>query len=371
MAKKQDKAYVKFVNELKSHIEQSRYQAAKLVNKEILLLYFKIGKMLSEKAANEGWGAKALEIISNDIQKSFKGIKGFSVRNLFNMQLFYHEYKSVILQTVSAELRTSKAPVKPRVLKERQIMQTVSAVIKNDVFLEYFFKIGFSHHLLIITKCDALEERVFYIAKAAENHWSYRVLESHIQSNLYKKQGKLTNNFKKTLPAKIQQHAIDAFKDEYLLDFINISEEDNEKELENAIVQNIKSFLMSLGSEFSFVGSQYRLLVGKKEFFIDLLFYNRRLQAMVALELKTTEFKPEHAGKMDFYLVALDKQVKLPHENPSIGIILCKEKDKTVVEYSLHTKQNPIGVSTFDYKDLPKKYKDALPNPKEFIRLLN
>jgi predicted nuclease of restriction endonuclease-like (RecB) superfamily len=370
-ATKRNKGYGQFISSLKAVIEKSRYQAASSVNREVVLLYLEIGKMLAQKTEREGWGAKVLEDVSSDIQKEFKGIRGFSVRNLSNMQLFYAAYKPVILQTLSAELKTAQKPRAARGSGKTPILQTLSAELKNGVFLNHFFNVGFSHHLLILAKCTKLEERVFYIVKSAENNWSYRVLEYQVASKLYKKQGKLINNFKRTLPRKIHRHAIESFKDEYLLNFININEEDNERELETAIVNNIKLFMMSLGPDFSFIGNQHRMQVGKKEFFVDLLFFNRRLQALVALDLKTTEFRPEHAGKMDFYLTALDKQVRMPHENSSIGIILCKEKDKTVVEYSLHTKQNPIGVSIFDYKDLPEKYKEVLPDPKSLIKLLS
>ncbi|MFL5753152.1 MAG: DUF1016 N-terminal domain-containing protein, partial [Bacteroidia bacterium] len=217
-----NKGYGQFISSLKAVIEKSRYQAASSVNREVVLLYLEIGKMLAQKTEREGWGAKVLEDVSSDIQKEFKGIRGFSVRNLSNMQLFYAAYKPVILQTLSAELKTAQKPRSAKDSKKPVILQTVSAELKNGVFLNHFFNVGFSHHLLILAKCTKLEERVFYIVRSAENNWSYRVLEYQLASKLYKKQGKLVNNFKKTLPKKIQRHAIESFKDEYLLNFINI-----------------------------------------------------------------------------------------------------------------------------------------------------
>ncbi|MBS1637982.1 MAG: DUF1016 family protein [Bacteroidetes bacterium] len=377
MSKSRDKSYLKFISELKDQISGSRYQAARLVNREVLMLYHTLGEMIHKKLSEAKWGDKILENISEDLQNHFEGMRGFSVQNLKNMRLFFETYpqarspespvkkghsaKNVIGQTVSSQLAKTK---------KNAIGQTVSSQLDKHL-QEVFYMLGFSHHILLIRQCKSTEERFFYMQKASENNWAYRVLEYQIASNLYKKQGKLTHNFNQTLPKQIQQQAINAFKDEYLLNFLNIHEDDNEQVLEDAIITNIQKFLMSLGVDFSFIGRQYRLQVGKKEFFIDLLFYNRRLQAMVAIDLKTTDFDPRHAGQMDFYLTALDKQLKLEHENASIGIILCKDKDKTVVEYSLHSKQNPIGVAKYSYAQLPKKYREVLPNPKELSKFLN
>ena len=210
------------------------------------------------------------------------------------------------------------------------------------------------------------------MSKSAQNQWTVALLEYHIKSNLYDEKGKFEHNFDITLPIEMKAHALQAFKDEYLLDYLNVNEDDEESVFENAIVNNIKQFMMSLGNEYSFMGNQYRLVVDDSEFFVDLLFYNRNLQALVAIELKTKKFKPEYAGKMNFYLRALDKLVKLPHENPSIGIILCREKSKTIVEFAFHDVNKPMGVATYDLSTkLPEKYKNHLPDPEDLKQLFD
>jgi len=368
------KDYLSFISGIKKSILQSRYQAAKWINQEMILLYFKTGKMLSEKINKEEWGAKIIENISSDIQLEFDGIKGFSVRNLFKMQQFYEAYQFLeLLPSVTAQLET---PIKSIVSKKnkssKKLLPSVTAQFQNENVFNDFLKISFTHHILLLNKCKKDEERLFYIQKSAENQWSYRVLEYHIESNLYKRQGKIQNNFTSTLPKQIQQHALDAFKDEYFLNFLNINEDDSEAVLEHQIVSSIKKFLMALGNEFSFVGSQYRIIIDEEEFFIDLLFYHRKLQSLIAFDLKTGKFKSEYVGKMNFYLSALDDKVKLSHENPSIGIILCKEKSKTIVEYAFRDIAKPMGVATFKISDsLPKQLKGFLPSPEKLRKMIN
>ena len=209
------------------------------------------------------------------------------------------------------------------------------------------------------------------IRKTVQHQWSYRILEYHLESNLYKQQGKIQNNFQRTLPKKLQQHALNAFKNEYFLNFLNLNENDSEDVLENEIVNNIKKFLASLGNEFSFIGNQYRLIIDEEEFFIDLLFFHRQLQSLIAFELKTGKFKPEYAGKMNFYLSMLDDLLKLPHENPSIGIILCKEKSKTIIEYAFRDNSKPMGVATYKISEqLPKQFQKFLPSPETLRKII-
>lgn len=230
-------------------------------------------------------------------------------------------------------------------------------------FIELFFGLGFTHHYIILSKTKTIDERTFYIIEAASNFWTTRILEKHLIDDLFQQKGKLPNNFKHTLSEKINNKAVRMFKDEYLWEFIDTEEDDNEPEVEREIVKNIKNFMMSLGGYFAFMGNQYRITVDEKELFIDLLFYHRKLQCLVAFELKTTEFKAEHVGKMNLYLSALDEYVKQPYENPSIGIILCKSKSDKFVEFAFRDFNKPMGVATYKTnKEIPKKYKNALPD---------
>lgn len=273
------------------------------------------------------WGDHVLLIISEGIQKTFPGIRGFSISNLKNMRSFFETYR-LLKFSQSATGQTDK-----RILgqsKSAQIetafnLQLLSAEMPADIRTA-FFNIGFTHHILLLQKCSSINERYFYMQHTAYNQWSVEVLCYHISAKLYQKKGKLANNFSKTLPIKLTSHALEVFKDEYLLNFVNVQDTDGEDVLENELVHNLREFLMTLGREFAFLGNQYRVVVDEEEFFVDLLFYHRQLQSLVAIELKTGKFKPEYAGKMNFYLEALDTYVKLKHENLSIGIILCREK---------------------------------------------
>jgi predicted nuclease of restriction endonuclease-like (RecB) superfamily len=372
------KEYAAFVLQVKQNILQSRYQAARLANTEMLWLYYNIGKMLSEKIAANNWGAKIIDSLSADLQKALPGLHGFSTPNLKRMRAFFESYPA-IGSTVSSQLPNNKkslgtgkktagsGTVKP----DAVIGSTLSNQLQKNEMLKMFFSISFSHHSLIATKLKTQEHRLFYIQQAAQHQWSYRILEYHIETALHKKRKALLNNFAHTLPVKMKDTAIEAFKDEYLLDFINISEDDDERVLEKSIVDNIREFIMRIGKGFSFIGNQHRLEVGGDEYFTDLLFYNRHLQCLVAFELKRGKFKPEHAGKLNFYLNALDGQFKLPHENPSIGIILCKEKNNAVVEYTFKSISNAMGVATYRLStSVPQKLKGILPEPEELKKLL-
>lgn len=279
-------SYLQFVQEIKQQILESRYRAAKLVNKELLLLYYNIGKMLNQKIRQAKWGDKVLQSISADLQKELPGLKGFSQRSLKKMRQFYEEYRQLPigpLSTAQLQSASKRQPVTDQRQKSEKEPLT-TAQIEPEI-IETFFSISFTHHVLLIT-IKNITERVFYMQQAAIHHWTVNLMQHHIESDLYHQKGKLPNNFKTTLPQKLAAHAIDAFKDEYLLDFININPEDDERVLEQEIVNNIKHFILSLGTGFSFIGNQHRLVVDEEEFFTDLLFFNRNLQCLVAIELK-------------------------------------------------------------------------------------
>lgn len=354
--------------ELKQAILQSRYQAARLVNKEMVVLFFDIGKKISTNAKQMAWGTKVLEQISAELQKELPGLRGFSSGNLKKMRVF-SEFWLAYLPIGSAlpnQLENSLEQIGSALPN-----QTTTHFPEN--FGEVFYSVSFTHHYLIASKSHSFEEAWFYLCKTISDFWSYRQLEKQLKTNLYKQQGTLPNNFEAVLSQANKEIILKAFKDEYLLDFINIEDPDDEDErlIENEIVRNIKKFILTIGNDFAFIGNQYRVIVEEQEFFIDLLFFNRKLQCLVAFELKTGKFKPEYLGKMNFYLSALDDTIKQAHENPSIGIILCKEKKNKIVEYSFRDFNKAMGVATYKTSnEIPEQYKGALPNAESLKKLL-
>ena len=364
---KVDKSYMEFILSIKQQIVQSRYVAARLANREQLMLYFKTGLMISEKIKAQKWGAKVLDQISADLQKELPGLKGFSAGNLKKIRLFAEAYAPhlVIGSTASNQIRLAG------IRDGFSISSTLSNLIENKAFYEAFTGISFSHHFTIITKIKAWEARIFYIQSAAVNFWSLTVLEHHIENNLFGKEGKLPNNFDGTLNESLKPSALKVFKDEYLLDFIAGDELDDERHIEQQVVLNIRNFILQMGKGFCFIGNQYRLEVDGDEFFIDLLFFNRHLQCLVAFELKKGKFKPADAGQLNFYLNVLDEKVKLQQENSSIGIVLCKEKNNTVVEFAIKSFDKAMGVATYKTsKQTPVQMKGILPDTDELGKLL-
>jgi predicted nuclease of restriction endonuclease-like (RecB) superfamily len=386
--------YLQAVQQIKTAILRSRYEAAALANKELLKLYFGIGQYVSFNSRNKNWGKGAIDSISNLLQQELHGLRGFSATNIKNMRLFYEgwEFMQPFLtdekeplfhfseeelnrQIPSADLKNANRQLPTAELNDGFVIRQLATDELQNEFVTMFLKNGFTHHIAIINNTENIEERVFYIQKTASEFWNNTTLKHHLKSDLYQRQGKLTHNFQTTLSDNtFKQKALMAFKDEMLLDFINIEdadEEPNERVLEQAIVQNIKKFIMALGSEFSFIGNQHRLLIEDEEYFIDLLFFNRKIQSLVAIELKKGKFKAEYVGKMNLYLSALDEMVKQPHENPSIGIILCKEKNNKIVEFAFRDTSKPMGVVTYKtYNDLPDAYKNILPDTEMLKGLL-
>ena len=372
--KKMTRSYSEAIRNIKNAILKSRYRAASLANKELLSLYYGIGKYVSENSRKGTWGTSTIETISEKLQHELPGLRGFSASNIKNMRMFYEEWEKLYSnrQPVAGDLAILPKDIDVQALtSNRQPLAGDLTVEQINLFLS----IGFTHHCEIIAKVKSFEERIFYIEHCAIDFWSKETLRYNLKSNLFAKQGKLPNNFKTTISDNdLQQKAIMSFKDEYLLDFINIEspdEEPDERVLESEIVNNIRKFIMSLGKDFSFIGNQYRLTVEEQEYFIDLLFFNRQLQSLIAIELKKGAFKPEYLGKMNFYLSALDDLVRLPHENPSIGIILCKSQNKKIVEYAVRDMTKPMGVATYKTaKNLPPEYRNVLPDAERLKELL-
>ena len=389
-----DNNYVLAVKQIKTAILKSRYEAAALANKELLKLYFGIGQYVSFHSRNKNWGKGAIDSISSLLQQELHGLRGFSATNIRNMRIFYEEWEcmqpflidkkeplfqfseeELNRQLPSTELKNQNRQLATGDLNDSFLIQQLPTAELENEWVELFLKVPFTQHRLIIRGAEVTEERVFYIQKVATEFWSFETLKHQLKSDLYQRQGKLAHNFQSTLSENaFRQKALMAFKDEMLLDFINIEdadEEPNERILENAIVQNIKKFIMAFGSEFSFIGNQHRLLIEDEEYFIDLLFFNRKIQSLVAIELKKGKFKAEYVGKMNLYLSALDEMVKQPHENPSIGIILCKEKNNKIVEFAFRDTSKPMGVVTYKtYNDLPEAYKNILPDTETLKSLL-
>ena len=348
------KNYSEAIQAIKSAILKSRYRAAALANREMLSLYYGIGGYISAHSRKGTWGTGAIETISEKLQQELPGLRGFSPVNIKRMRQFYEEWIFVLAnrppsadeigqsatnesQIALYENITNRSPIADEIQIDLISEIRMWAVCEfrqpladelTEEQIGRFLSIGFTHHCEILAKTKTFEERIFYIERCATEFWSKEKLRYHLKSNLYENQGKLSNNFQTAIPDKdLQRKALLSFKDEYLLDYINIESPDDEPDervLESEIVNNIRKFIMSLGKDFSFIGSQYRLMIEEQEYFIDLLFFNRQLQCLVAFELKSGAFKPEYLGKMNFYLSALDDLVRLPHENHSIGIILCK-----------------------------------------------
>lgn len=385
----QTQVYLQAVKTIKETILKSRYNAAKHVNKELLLLYYNIGKYVSKNSRKGFWGTNAINIISQMLQQELPGLRGFSEKNIKNMRMFFEQWQPYLNRQIpSVEIDNSLIALNKQntnwQLSTTDLNNTLNLTEKDlnqqmpyaEITMNEFFSIGFTFHIEILSKTKTLAERLFYIHKCATEFWTVTTLRYHIKENLFTKDKNTIKqtNFNKTISNKdYKQKALQSFKDEYMLDFINIEDEDeiDESQIEQSIIKNIKNFIMAFGPDFTFLGNQYRLEVAGKEYRIDLLFFSRRLRALVAFELKRGEFKPEYTGKLNFYLAALDKYVKLPDENASIGIILCKSKNEEIVELSFSDTSKPMGVATYrTSQELPKALREALPDIDELKKLL-
>ena len=327
--------YAGFLVEIKTRIRHAQCQALRAVNKELLALYWDIGESIHRKQEALGWGRSVVETLAGDLQAEFPGRNGFSAQNLWYMRQFYAEYRDQPnLQPLVGEISWAK-------------------------------------NLVIMSRCKDLLEREFYLRATARFGWTKAVLQHQIDNKSYEKYLLNQTNFDATLPAEIKAQAALAVKDHYTFDFLDLAEEHSERELERSLVNNIRRFLAEMGGAFTFVGNQHRLEVGGQEYFIDLLLFHRRLRCLVAIELKIGSFEPEHKGKMEFYLEALDTQERIDGENPPIGIIICRDKNKTVVEYALRTAGRPLGVATYTVvPQLPETYRDQLPSPEAIAERL-
>jgi len=338
--------YKNWLIEIKSKIKNSQIKAALKVNTELIGLYWDIGKMIVEKQENAKWGSGLIKQLSIDLKNEFPNISGFSNTNLKYCKRFYLFYTRLIGQ------------------------QTVDQNKKALIGQQLVDQIPWGHNILIFSKSKNITEAIFYLEQTIENNWSRSVLEYQIETNLYARQGKAISNFKQTLPEPDSDLAQQILKDPYNFDFLTLSEKVEEKELESKLIENITNFLLELGKGFAYMGRQFLLKVGNKEFKTDLLFYHTKLHAYIIIELKMREFKPEFAGKLNFYVTTINKLVKSVDDKPTIGILLCKNKDDMVVDFSLKDINKPIGVSGFTYNQLPEEIKNAIPSENELKKLI-
>ena len=374
--------YAAAVQTIKEAIQRSQARALHVVNSEVLSLNYGIGRYISENSRHGFWGTGALAQISSQLQKEMPGLKGYSETSLKDMRTFYEEWAPLVnRQPLADELpsASNQMPVATAgMIDERLMLREIRQPMADELDWGDFLRVPFTHHVMILRKEKSPEGRAFYIHQCALHSWNKYVLRDYLNNNLFKESGHLPNNFSKTISdQQLAVQTMKAFKEEYLLDFINAEdlyaeEEDrNEPVLNKKIVANIRDFILRFGQDFMFLREQYRIMVGDEEKFIDLLFFNRQLNALVAVELKDTRFQPAHLGQLSFYLSALDRQVRKPHENPPIGIVLCREFDRMVVEVAISDYTKPMGVATFQLgKNAPEDLTRVLPPAEELTKCI-
>ena len=373
------------VNAIKTAILQGQYEAAKGVNRIQLALYFAIGKYLSQHTRKGVWGEGALAAISEQLRKELPGLRGFSETQMKDMRRFYEAWDMLDSNSAvaAAEFISCNSAVATAELQDIEnqidIFHTLSITNIPNFPVEDFFKVPFTHHSAIISGTKETYARYYYIHRTVEEHLAVKKLRQLIKEDAYHSQGCMPNNFTRTINnPREARRAVEMFKDEYLLDFINVEEigerekiDVDERVVEQSIVQNIKNFIMTFGRDFAFIGNQYHLEIYGVEQFPDLLFFNRELNAMVCIELKLGEFKTSYLGQLFGYLQILDDKVRKPHENPSIGIVLCQSANYSYAEYAVRDYTKPMGVATYKtLDDMPEKLRKALPDMKKMIDLL-
>ena len=341
-----NKQYHLWLQDIKQRVRQAQLKAATSVNTALLEFYWRLGADIIEKQEQAVWGSGFLRRLSEDLMAEFPDMKGFSLNNLQYIKRWYSFYCGSLPNYGTARSTIAKQPESP-------IWQQPVAKLTQ---------IPWGHNLTIISKCDTVEQALFYVQKTIENNWSRSVLTHQIESDLFSRQGRAVTNFEKTLPTPQSDLAREIIKDPYNFDFLTLTENYTEHELEKGLIDHIAKFLMELGAGFAYLGKQVPLHVGERDFFLDLLFYHTRLHCHVVIELKVVEFEPEHAGKLNFYIKAVDEQLRGEGDKPTIGILLCKGKDKVVAEYALSDIHKPMGVSKYELtQSLPEELKSSLP----------
>ena len=380
-----DQELITAVEAIKTAILQSQYQAAKETTRVQLILYYGIGRYLSSKKGKKTWGTSVLETISSQLRKELPGLRGFSATSLKKMRLFYENWS--FLEDSNSSVMTDELPEKLNSSDASDELTSIipiadfklSGINLADFPVEDFFKVPFSHHIAIFSKVKNLQERYYYIHRVVEENLQVDTLEILIKKDAYKHQKELPNNFERTItPASLARKSVEMFKDEYLLDFINVEEigerdaaDVDERVVENAIIHNVKNFIMTFGKDFAFVGDQYHLEAFNEEFFSDLLFFNRELNCLVVVELKRGEFKPTYLGQLSAYLRIIDDKIKKPHENRTIGIVLCKSMNKQFAEYVIQDYDKPMGVTIYkSLSEMPEDMQKVLPDLDDIKKIM-
>lgn len=375
-----DMAYASAVKTIKKAIQRCQARTLRAVSNEVLSLNYAIGRYISENSRKGFWGKGALVQISGQLQKEMPGLKGYGETSLKNMRTFYEEWCAVVnRQPLVDDLQPITSEKVDDDIDEKYLLREIRQPLAEEFNWTEFLMVPFTHHVMILHKEKTVEGRLFYIHQCAIHCWNKYVLRDNLNSNLYKQCGCLPNNFAEAIPnQRLAVRTLKAFKEEYLLDFINAEdlyaeeEERNEPMLNRQIVNHIREFILRFGQDFMFIQEQYRVVVGEEEKFIDLLFFNRQLNALVAVELKDTRFQPAHLGQLSFYLSALDRTVRKPHENPPIGLLLCREYDRMVVEVAISDYTKPMGVATFQLgKNAPESLTRVLPPPEELTKYID
>ncbi len=351
--------YSELLKDIKSRIRQSQIKAAMSVNAEMLMLYWEIGRMIDERQDSEGWGSGVIPRLAKDIKSELSDVKGFSERNLKRMLAFYREYPQIIVPPPAAQLAQGDEN------KDVSIVPPSVAQLDNDHSFSMLY-VPWTCHVVLMEKVKDVSTRLWYMQQTIENGWTRDHLTAMIKTNAHARHGKSTTNFAAKLPALQSALAQEILKNPYIFDFLTLEEMFHENELEAGLVRHLEKFLMELGAGFAFVGRQYHLEVSEHDFYIDLLFYHLKLRCYVVIELKKGAFKPEYAGKLNFYCSVVDDVLRHQQDNPTIGLILCQTKDKVLAEYSLRGMEKPIGVSEYDLtRALPDEFKSSLPSVKE------
>lgn len=362
--------YAQLLDDLKDRIRRTQVRAAVAANRELITLYWHIGRSIVTRQREQGWGNAVVARLSRDLQAEFPGVGGFSPTNIWRMRAFYLAWCGTIKAPAA-----SNHPILPQPVGELDgaILPQPVAELEAQDLPQLVGEIPWGHNAILLEKLSSTRERIWYARKTIEHGWSRAVLTHQIETRLYHRQGKATTNFHITLPPDQSDLAQQALKDPYLFDFLTLADEAAERELERGLVEHIRKFLLELGVGFAFVGSQYHLEVEGEDFYIDLLFYHLRLRCYVVIDLKTEGFKPDFAGKMSFYLAAVDDLLRHPDDKPTIGLILCKTRKRLIAEYALRHSPGPIGVANWEPKlvdTLPKKLQANLPTIKELEKEL-
>ena len=370
------KDFAAAVKDIKLAILQARAKAAHLANAEALKLYFFVGGYISKKTRNAKWGSGAIDALSNQLQIELPGLRGFSSGNIRKMRLFFEAWAPFMS---IRSLPTNEFEMMPiRHLPSDEICSSPTNEIRqlptvefDDDFISAFLAVGFTHHVAIFMAAKDIDERLYYVMACAKGHWNVQQLESHLRADDYHHIGTLPNNFAKTLsPMELASKAVRSFRDEYLLELVNLDNVDavrdqdvDERVLSKALVADVEKTIQALGGDdFCFMGREKRLIIEGEEMFIDLLFYHRSLRAMVAVELKMGKFRPSYLGQLELYLSALDATVRHADENPSIGLLLCEKMNKGFVEFAVRDKSKPLGIATYKtLKSIPKPYQTLAP----------